>query len=252
MSDRSRYPDHPDDEVELPDVHTVPLGSVAVFGGTRPAAVPTQPTPPRRPDIESPFLDFFGRPTVDGALVDPTPAPPGLPAVPSQDPPHHPAGPPPGPARPDRAARPDPAARPDLSALAGPPAPRQAGRQPTRQAGAPDLERLNPAGSCGERRRRPRASRAGREPSAGDRSPRGRAGARPRRRRPRSTWRIRPRAGHCRPGGRRHLEPTGTARWSGAGRRARLPGHQPNRQTTTATAGGTRPSTPPSTAPAGR
>ncbi|HWB35440.1 MAG TPA: hypothetical protein VHA75_05375, partial [Rugosimonospora sp.] len=101
---------HPDDETEQPDVHTVPQGAVAVFRAPRgrdvpePAARPAQfavdpPAPagspaqpggddraaggsvrverrsgangrPRRADIESPFLDFFGHPTVDGSVVE--------------------------------------------------------------------------------------------------------------------------------------------------------------------------------------
>ncbi len=110
----------PDDETETPDVHTVPQGSVAVFGvprGTPPEAPAPEAAPvERRPDIESPFLDFFGHPTVDGSVVE---QPPRVPAQPVGE-----AG----------------TARGDLSALAGqvppgrPAAPRQ---QPDRQPAPP-------------------------------------------------------------------------------------------------------------------
>ncbi len=74
---------HPDDETEIPDVSTVPQGSVAVFRAPRtgPPAIaapaPSQSPAPgagpgngHRPDIESPFLDLFGRPTVEGSVVE--------------------------------------------------------------------------------------------------------------------------------------------------------------------------------------
>ncbi len=88
----TRTPPLPEDETEIPDVHTVPPGAVARFRARGPVPAPSGPG---RADIESPFLDLF-----PGPATGPVPG--------------SGAGPVPGRATPTRVPA------PDLSALARP------------------------------------------------------------------------------------------------------------------------------------